>query len=67
MTGNVLHTAVVPVNGKPVFERFLRSKFLVVVGVAVTQEVPARACPLGHCICFSACVLAALGAFAVYE
>ena len=37
----VLHTAVVPVDWHPVLERFLGCKLLVVVRVAVAQEVPA--------------------------
>ena len=41
MTGNVLHTAVVPVNGHPIFQCFLGAKFLFVVRVKIAQEVPA--------------------------
>ena len=37
----VLHTAVLPVDRHPVLERFLGCKLLVVVRVAVAQEVPA--------------------------
>ncbi|CCY20904.1 uncharacterized protein BN782_00673 [Eubacterium sp. CAG:786] len=63
----VLHAAVVPVNGHPVFERFLGGKLLVVVRVAVTQEVPAGTSPLGHCISLALCGATAARAGGVDE
>ena len=46
--GGVLHAAVVPVHRAPILERLLAGQRLLVVGVAVAQEIPARAGPLGH-------------------
>ena len=63
----MLHTAVVPVNGKPVLQLFGISQRLLVLRVDITQEIPRGACPLGHGVCFALRSLAALGAFAVYE
>ena len=44
----VLHAAVVPVHGHEVVQRLLAGERLVVMRVAVAQEVPAGARPLGH-------------------
>ena len=49
----MFHTAVVPVNRSPVFERFLACKRIVVVRVHIPKEVPGRSCPLGHRICLT--------------
>ena len=46
--GGVLHAAVVPVHGAPILERLLAGDGVVVLRVAVAQEVPARTGPLGH-------------------
>ena len=67
VTGNVLHTAVVPVNLTPVLKLFHIGKALCVVGVDISQEVPGRACPLGHGVGLPLCCAAALGAGAVDE
>jgi len=48
MQRRVFHAAVVPVDGRPVVERFLGRERLVVVRIHVAQIVPARAGPLGH-------------------
>ena len=37
----VLHAAVIPVNRRPVFERFLACKLLIIVRIHIAQEVPA--------------------------
>ena len=63
--GSVLHAAVVPVHRHPVFQRLGRSQRLVVVRIAVAQEIPAAAGPLGHGVGFALGVAAALGALAV--
>ena len=49
----MLHTAVVPVDRRPVFERLFRGERLVVVRVHIAQEIPGRACPLGHGVSLS--------------
>ena len=50
MQGGVLHAAVVPVHGAPILERLLAGDGVVVLRVAVAQEVPARTGPLGHSV-----------------
>jgi hypothetical protein len=49
----VLHAAVIPVNGRPVVHSFPWSDLFIIIGVGVTQKIPAWACPLRHCVCFS--------------
>ena len=44
----MLHTAVIPVDRCPVFQRFLGSECLVVVRIAIPQEIPRGARPLRH-------------------
>ncbi len=44
----VLHAAVVPVHRHPVVKRFLGGKGLVVVRIAIPEEIPAGTRPLGH-------------------
>ena len=61
----MLHTAVVPVHGHPVFELVHIGKRLVVVGIAIAEEIPGTSRPLGHCICLSLRRASALGACAV--
>ena len=61
----MLHAAVVPVDGKPIFELILVGEALVVVRVDVAQEVPGRACPLGHGVRLALGGCAALRAGAV--
>ena len=53
MQRGVLHTAVVPVHRRPVFQRLPGGQSLVVVGVHIAQEVPAGAGPLGHGVGFA--------------
>ena len=65
MARNVLHTAVVPVNGHPILELFGISQRLGVVRIDIAQEVPGRACPLRHGVGLSLCSTTALGALAV--
>ena len=67
MAGNVLHTAVIPVNGHPVAELVHIGQRLGVVGVDVAEEVPGGTGPLGHGIGLTLGVAAALRALAVDE
>ena len=67
MTCNVLHTAVIPVNGHPIFKLFGVCKALIVIRINIAQEVPRRTCPLGHCIGLALCVLTTYGTLAIYE
>ena len=62
MQRRMLHAAVVPVHGHPVVQRLLPRKGPLVVGVAVAQEVPAGAGPVGHGIRFPNGLSAALWA-----
>ena len=48
--GGVLHAAVVPIHGAPVLQGLLAGDSVVVVGIAVTQEIPAGTGPLGHSV-----------------
>ena len=48
----VFHATVVPVNRHPVIKRLPGSKLLIVMRVAVAQEIPAGPRPLGHGVCF---------------
>ena len=66
MQRGVLHAAVVPVHGRPVFQRLLGGQGLIIVGVHIPQEVPAGAGPLGHGIRFTLGRAAALGAGGVH-
>ena len=66
MQRGVLHAAVVPVHGRPVFQGLLGGQGLVVVGVHIPQEVPAGASPLGHGVGFPLGGAAALGAGGVH-
>ena len=60
MQRGVLHAAVVPVDRRPVFERFLGGQRLVVVRVHIAQEVPGGACPLRHGVGLALCRAAAV-------
>ena len=48
--GGVLHAAVIPIHGAPVLQGLLAGDSIVVVGIAVTQEIPAGTGPLGHSV-----------------
>ena len=65
MPGHMLHTAVIPVYGHPVFDLVMIRECLVVVGIHITKEIPGGSCPLGHGIGLSLRRAAALGAGAV--
>ena len=52
MERGMLHAAVIPVHRHPVIKRFLGGKLLMIMRVAVTQEIPAGAGPLRHGIGF---------------
>ena len=62
----MLHAAVVPVHGHPVVQLLPAGEGFGVVRVAVAQEVPAGARPLGHGVGFPLSGGAALGAGAVH-
>ncbi len=66
MARHVFHTAVVPIDGQPVFQFVVIGKTFTVVRVDIAQEIPRRTRPLGHGIRFTACIAAAFRAFAVY-
>ena len=62
MERGVFHAAVVPIHGRPVLQRFLRSQRLIVVGIHIPQEIPAGSRPLRHGIGFTPGFSAAAGA-----
>ena len=62
MQRGVLHAAVVPIHRHPVIERLPACEFLVVMRVAIAQEVPAGTGPVGHGIRFALGRTTALGA-----
>ena len=66
MQCRVLHTAVVPVNRHPVFQRLCACECLVVVRIGITQEIPGRSRPLWHGICLTLCRTAAARAGGVH-
>ena len=67
MSGNVLHSTVVPVYRHPVFQLLRVCQALVIVRIDITQEVPGRTCPLRHGIGLSSCIASAFRALAFYK
>jgi len=67
VTSNVLHTTVVPIYWHPVVELFSSSKFVVIMWVDVTKEIPRRTSPLRHSISLTLCSAATLRTFAIYK
>ena len=55
----MLYTADVHVYGKVFICLFLGNQFFVVLVVDVAEEIPGRACPLGHCVGLPLCRAAA--------
>ena len=61
----MLHTAVVPIDRHPIIQRFLGGKSLIVMRIAIAQEVPRRTGPLRHGVGLASSLAAAFrtGAF----
>ena len=64
--GGMLHTAVIPIYGHPIFKRLARCELLIVVRIAISEEVPGRACPLRHSISLALCGAVTLRTRAIY-
>ena len=54
----VLHSSIIPINRHPILQSFFRGKFLIIVRITITQEIPRRPCPVWHGISLSACMAA---------
>ena len=67
VSGNMLHTAVVPVNRHPVFQFLRICQAFVIVRINIAQEIPGRSCPLRHGIGLSSCIASTFRALAFYE
>ena len=59
-------TADIQIYGCPFLQCIHACQLLIVMNVCVTQEIPAGACPLRHCVCFTLCRSAADRACCVY-
>ncbi len=57
----VLHAAVIQIDRHPVLELLRIGERLVIVRIAIAQEVPARARPVGHGVGFTLRITAAIG------
>ena len=62
----MLHTSVVPIDRQPVIECFPVGQAGIIMRIAVTHIVPARASPVGHRIYLAFRRSTALGAGGMY-
>ncbi len=62
----MLHSAVIPVHRHPVVQCLLAGQDFLILGIRVPEEIPGRACPLGHGIRLPLCRASAAGTGGVH-